>query len=256
MRAFGFDPDAHLRVANPIASDQTLMRLSLIPGICRNLAENSKHFDQFRLFEIGREIHKQAAGLPREVPHLVAAICSKQPNEQDLFELKRAAECLLPGVEARPVAAAAFEHPARAAEIFWRGERVGRLAELHPSLLTGRAALLDLDLQKILELQPAQKKYTPLRRYPESQFDLSVIAASRELVGDLQNKLTGYAGELLDQIQFVRQYSGPPLAENTKSVSFRLTVAAPDRTLSSEEVGAIRTRIIEGMHLLGYELRV
>ena len=158
VRAFGFDPDAHLRVANPIASDQTLMRLSLIPGIYRNLTENSKHFDHFRLFEIGREIHKQASGLPREVPHLVAAIYSKQPNEGDLFELKRAAECLMPGVEVRPDAARAFEHPARAAEIFWRNERVGRLAELHPSLLTGRAALLDLDLQLILELRPPQKK--------------------------------------------------------------------------------------------------
>ncbi|MBI2679763.1 MAG: phenylalanine--tRNA ligase subunit beta, partial [Candidatus Solibacter usitatus] len=164
--------------------------------------------------------------------------------------------CLLPGVAVRPDTARPFEHPARAAEVFWRNERVGRLAELHPSLLTGRAALLDLDLQKILELRPSQKKYTPLRRFPESQFDLSVIAASRELMGDLQNKLTGFAGELLDHIEFVRVYSGPPLAENTKSVSFRLTVAAPDRTLSSDEVGAIRTRIIDGMRLLGYELRV
>ena len=32
-RAFGFDPAAHVRVANPIASDQALMRTSLLPGI-------------------------------------------------------------------------------------------------------------------------------------------------------------------------------------------------------------------------------
>ena len=256
VRDFGFDPDAHVRVANPIASDQTLMRLSLIPGIYRNITDNSKHFDHFRLFEIGKEIHKQPSGLPRELPHLAAAIYSKQPNEGDLFELKRAAECLLPGVDVRPDSALPFEHPARACDIFWRNQRVGRLAELHPSLLTGRVALLDLDLQRILELRPPQKKYTPLRRFPESQFDLSVIAASRELVGDLQNKLTGCAGELLEQIEFVRQYSGPPLPENSKSVSFRLTVAAPDRTLSSDEVGAIRTRIIDNMRMLGYELRV
>jgi hypothetical protein len=33
-------------------------------------------------------------------------------------------------------------------------------------------------------------------------------------------------------------------------------VGSPERTLSSEEVGEIRARIIEGMRELGYELRV
>ncbi len=254
--AFGFDPDAHLRVANPIASDQTLMRRSLLPGIYRNLTDNSRHFDHFRLFEIGREIHKQPLGLPRETPHLAAAIYSKQANDRDLLELKRVAECLMPGAVVRPTESRSFEHPARAGDVFWRDRVVGRLFELHPSMLEGRAALLDLDLQLIQELRPQEKKHTPLRRFPESEFDLSVIAASRELVGDLQTKLAGFAGQLLDKIEFVRQYAGPPLAENTQSISFRLTVASAERTLSSDEVGSIRGRIIDGMQRLGYVLRV
>ena len=45
------------------------------------------------------------------------------------------------------------------------------------------------------------------------------------------------------------------LAEGAKSVSFRLTVGSPERTLSSEEIGGIRTRIIERMRELGYEFR-
>jgi phenylalanyl-tRNA synthetase beta chain len=54
----------------------------------------------------------------------------------------------------------------------------------------------------------------------------------------------------------VRQYAGPPLAEGTKSVSFRLTVGSPERTLSSEEIAGIRGAIIDRMQELGYELRV
>jgi phenylalanyl-tRNA synthetase beta chain len=253
---FGFDPDAHVRVANPIASDQNLLRLSLLPGIYRNVAENRKHFERFRLFEIGREIHKQPKGLPLEIPHLVAAIYSRDETETNLFELKRAAECLMPGAEACPAGPGAYEHPARSADVLWRGEHVGRLFELHPNLIEGRAAILDLDLPRIQQVRPRDTTYTPLHRYPSSQFDLSVIARARELVADLRNKVTGFAGELFESIEFVRQYSGPPLPENTKSVSFRLTVGSPDRTLSSDEVGAIRARIIEGMRGLGYELRV
>ena len=102
----------------------------------------------------------------------------------------------------------------------------------------------------------AEAKYKPIRRYPSSAFDLSVIAGLREYAGELESRLRGFAGPLVESIQFVRQYSGPPLAEGQKSVSFRLTVGSSERTLSSEEVGEIRARIIEGMRGLGYDLRV
>ena len=65
VRAFGLDPAAHVRVTNPIASDQALMRTSLLPGIWQNIVENAKHRDAFRLFEIGLEIHRQRCGPAR-----------------------------------------------------------------------------------------------------------------------------------------------------------------------------------------------
>src|SRR5689334_21119614 len=68
--AFGILPDAHVRVANPIASDQALLRTSLLPGLWRNILENAKHRELFRIFEIGHEIHRPYEGLPEEVPHL------------------------------------------------------------------------------------------------------------------------------------------------------------------------------------------
>ena len=86
--------------------------------------------------------------------------------------------------------------------------------------------------------------------------DLSVIADAREHAGKMQASAASFAGPLLESIQFVRQYAGPPLAEGRKSVSFRLTVGSAERTLSSDEVGEIRARIIDGMRGLGYELRV
>ncbi len=257
-RRFGFDPAAHVEVANPISEEQGLMRLSLVPNLWRNITENAKHFERFRLFEIGYEIRKRTgAELPDEVPHLAAAIYSREDSQDGIYELKRLAECLMPGIEARPAGARSFEHPARAAELFWRDARVGRLFELHPSMVeTGRAAVVEIDLREMDRLRRAEKRYQPIRRFPASAFDLSVMAPLRELAGDLEKKLAALAGAALDTIEFVRQYSGPPLPEGVKSVSFRLTVAAPDRTLSSAEVGQIRQRIIDGMKAAGYELRV
>ncbi len=254
--ALGMNPEEHVRVANPISAEQTLMRRSLLPEILKNILENSRHFEKFRLFEIGREIHKQPEGLPVETPHLAAVVYAKDDGQAGLMELKRAAENLMPGCEIRPGPARGYEHPARTAEVLWRDSVLGRLFEFHPSLVGGRAAVLDIDLERMRNLSREDKRYVPIRRFPSSAFDLSVIVGLRDLVGDIQKRLVGFAGADLDQIEFLRQYSGAPLPEGSKSVSFRLTVAAPDRTLSSEEVGVVRGRIIDGMRGLGYDLRL
>ena len=260
VRAFGLEPAEHIRVTNPIASNQALLRTSLLPGIWSNVLENAKHRESFRLFEIGLEIHKngEGKGLPREVPHLVAAIYDRQGDgAAGLFEVKRAAECLMPGAEAQPAEGRPFEHPARAAAIVWRSREVGRMFELHPSLVeTGRAAILDLDLGIVESLSAHDVKYVPVRRYPSSAFDLSVVAGLREHAGALEKRIASFAGPLLESVQFLRKYSGEQIEAGKQSVSFRLTVGSAERTLSSDEVSQIRARIIEGMRGLGYELRV
>jgi phenylalanyl-tRNA synthetase beta chain len=174
-----------------------------------------------------------------------------------LFELKRVALCLSPAVEVQAADPLPYEHPARTGRLTIGGTEVGRLFEFHPSMVeTGRAAVLDIDLRALEQVLPRQGRYIPIRRLPASAFDLSVITELRRPVGQIQSQLTNLAGADLLAIEFQREYIGAPLPAEAKSVSFRLTVGAPDRTLPSDEVGAIRNRIIEGMRAQGYNLRV
>jgi phenylalanyl-tRNA synthetase beta chain len=252
-RAFDLDPADCVEVANPIASDQNLLRASLLPGIWKNILSNARHFDSFRLFEIGREIHRDA-----ERPHFCAAIYAKDDGSvagvAGLLELKRLAESLLPGVAARPAIARSYEHPQRTAALYQEETPLGRLFEFHPRMVeAGRAAVLDLDLTLLEKLQPAAVRYQPLRRFPTSAFDLSVVAGPRALIGDIEARLIALAGDALVSVIFLRDFSLP---DGSRSLSYRLTVGSLDRTLSSDEVTAIRTRIIEGMRAEGFELRV
>jgi phenylalanyl-tRNA synthetase beta chain len=258
VRAFEMDLAEHVGVTNPIASDQSLLRASLLPAIRKNILDNSRHLQSFRLFEVGREIHAKGRDLPEEVPHFVAAIYARAADgSASLFELKRLAECLMDGCQTWPAKPRPFEHPERAAIIQWRGEDIGRLSELHPSLgIEGRAAVLDLDVAKMEKLAHHDVRYQTLRRFPVSAFDLSVVANLREASGEIERRLAAAAGSDLVAIEFVRVYTGAPLPGDRKSVSYRLTVAAPDRTLSSEEVSTIRSRVIDAMRAAGYELRV
>ncbi len=62
---------------------------------------------------------------------------------------------------------------------------IGRLFELHPSLLEaegieGRAMLFDVNLEVARKLAASRDlSYLPLRKYPTSGFDLSVVADSK-----------------------------------------------------------------------------
>jgi phenylalanyl-tRNA synthetase beta chain len=208
-----------------VETDQHYLRPSLLPGILQNIQDNARHFDSFRLFEIGNEIHPG-----HETPHFVAVIFSK---ETELLELKRLAECLLPGVLVRPTAARSYEHPQRAALV---GD-IGRLFEFHPKMVeNGRAAVLDLNLT--LLNQPREVRYQPLRRFPESAFDLSFIVPERTLIGDVERAIPKLP-EILS-IQFLREFALP----EGRSLTFRITLGAADRTLTSEEVSAIREQIL------------
>ncbi|HYA18962.1 MAG TPA: phenylalanine--tRNA ligase subunit beta, partial [Bryobacteraceae bacterium] len=250
---FGFAPEDHIRVLNPIAAGQELLRTSLLPGIWRNIVENAKHFDEFRLFEAGREIHKG----PAERSHLMAAIFTRhEDGRAALLELKRAGECLAPGLEVLSTAPQAWEHPARCAAIVWNGVTIGRLSELHPALIeAGRAAVLDLDLTLLRGLTPATAAYKPVRRFPGTAFDLSIIASARDLAADLQRHIVLFGGELVEAVEYVREYQGPPIPEGRKSATFRVTAAHAARTLTTDDITGLRNQILAGLAGLGYDTR-
>ncbi len=246
-RAFGLEN--LVEVANPIAAGQNLLRSSLLPGIWRNVLDNARHFETFRLFEIGREIFPD-----HETPHFAAALYAKDDGAAGLLELKRVAECILAGVRVRPAEARSYEHPRRAADVMFGGVRLGRLFEFHPRMVgSGRAAVLDLDLTLAERFQPPAPRYQPLRRFPASAFDLSIIAPARAWIADLEDELRRLAGKHLLDLSFLRDF---PLPGGSRSLSFRLTVGSPERTLSSEEVGEIRAAIIDGIRRAGYDLKV
>ncbi|MBY0503872.1 MAG: hypothetical protein K2X03_08175 [Bryobacteraceae bacterium] len=243
---FGLSPESHVRVLNPIASDQGLLRRSLLPGIHRNIVENAKHTAAFRLFEIGYEIHPVKGHAPLEIPQLVAAVYSKSDGEGNLQELKRLLACLNSALTVRPTTALPYEHPGRAAEVMLGETSVGRLFELHPSLVKGRAAIADLNLD-LLKLE--QKQYRPVRKYPSSDFDLSVVAGPRVLVASVAALLTG---PLVERTEFLMLH---PLGDGRNSLSYRITLAAPDRTLSTGEIAEAREGLIARLREAGLELR-
>lgn len=239
--AFGLEPEAHVQLLNPIVSDQNFLRASLLPGIWKNIRDNAKNFDAFRLFEIGREIHPT-----EEVLHFVAAIFAKDDGKGALLELKRLAECLLPDASFQPAVAHGYEHPQRSAAF-----QCGRLFEFHPKMIeAGRAAVLDINLKLLYEERGDLRKYQQLRRFPSSAVDITVAVPARTTIGEVQAAIPQHPKIL--STEFLREFGLP---DGRRSLSYRITAGAIDRTLSSDEVGSIRSAVLEALTANGYESR-
>jgi phenylalanyl-tRNA synthetase beta chain len=240
--------EAHIKVLNPIASDQSLMRTTLLHGVLKNFEDNAKHFASFRFFEIGKEIHKQAAGLPQEVSHLAAGVY----GESGLAELTRLAECLCGPVRIEPdTAVRPFEHPLRAAQVLAGDTPIGRLFEFHPDWVEGRASVLDLNLDQTSQLQRLVK-YQPIRRFPASEFDLSVVVPARTYASKVEDVLSAAKTTHTESIHFTTDFTLP---NGDRSLTFRIVVAAKDRTLTQDEINKEREAFVQALASAGYSLR-
>ena len=128
----------------------------------------------------------------REIPHLAAAIYAKDDGVAGLFELKRLAECLLPGVTVRPAPQRlTYEHPQRAADVFHGEHASAGCSSSIPRLVEGRPRRCARSRSRRARETPAtaSRRYQPLRRFPTSAFDLSVVAPARALIGDVESHL-------------------------------------------------------------------
>src|SRR5579885_2552830 len=173
-------PDlAGVALANPIASDLSVMRVSLWPGLLKAALENQRRQqDRIRLFEHGARFltgEAPSAGsgsgtgatATREVDTLAGIAWGHRLPEQwglpremrqpaDFYDVKGDLEALLAATGA--AAEFTFEpralsclHPGRAARLLRKGQPVGWLGELHPSLVkalefTYAPVLFELDL--------------------------------------------------------------------------------------------------------------
>ena len=139
-----------------------------------------------------------------------------------------------------------------------RRELLGEVGELDPTFvetfgLVGvdgrprRVGWLDLDLGVLLDPQRATRRpleSAPVSRFPSSDIDLAFMVPDEVPAGRVEAPLAGAGGELLESVELFDVYRGESLGEGARSLAFRLRFCALDRTLTDEEIGALRATCI------------
>lgn len=137
-------------------------------------------------------------------------------------------------------------HPGRAAKFLLAdGQLLGHAGELHPKVcenlgLPARTVAFEIDFDALLAQEDLRSWDGALSTYPVSRQDVALIVDAQLPTQTLAATLREGAGEELELLETFDLYTGDQLPEGKKSLAFRLTFRAPDRTLKADEASAMR----------------
>ncbi|MEV6527516.1 phenylalanine--tRNA ligase subunit beta [Longispora sp. NPDC051575] len=280
---------------NPISDEEPLMRTTLLPpllaALTRNLGRGNR---DLALFEVGRVFHPSAAAgrpspelgvgarpsaeelaavdalLPAQ-PWRVAAVLSGEVEPTGWWGKGRAgnwadaveAARIVADAAGAPVTVRAAQyapwHPGRCAALYVGDTLVGHAGELHPAVcaaleLPKRTCAMELELDALP--LPGAPGAPTVSTYPPALIDVALVVENAVPAADLGEALTAGAGELLESLRLFDVFEGEQLGEGRKSLAYKLTLRALDRTLTGEESVAVRdAAVAEAVRRHGAVLR-
>jgi phenylalanyl-tRNA synthetase beta chain len=98
--------------------------------------------------------------------------------------------------------------------------------------------------------------YKPLPKFPATTRDFSFICPEDMEVGSIMAVMRKAGGKLCENVALFDIYRGASIGEGNKSVAFRVTLRAADKTLTVEEADKVSAKILKDLeYKLGLKLR-
>jgi phenylalanyl-tRNA synthetase beta chain len=254
-----------IRLLNPIASQQSVMRSSLIgPLIDKVKYNHDRKVPRIRVFEVGRVFLRDAAA--KDGPLSVAGVrqpvrvgaaafgplaeeqWDAPPRSTDFFDVKADVEALAAPLRLRFEAAQhpAF-HPARSARILLDGNAVGSIGELHPKWqqkygLPQAPVLFELDAEPLTLLPLPQ--LGAVSDQPPVVRDIALLFPAGTPVQAVLDAIEAEKPPIVRSVRLFSLYRGDSLPAGTKSLAFRVVMQDTERTLTDAEADAARDALV------------
>lgn len=253
--------DTPVVLANPIASQMSVMRSTLIGGLVDNVLTNRRRqLDRVRVFEIGRCFAHDAQAVPvpgfAQTLRIAGLAWGTAQAEQwgatarptDFFDVKGDVEALVLPYQAvfAPTRHVAL-HPGRAASISLHGQVVGFIGELHPELvqryeLASAPLVFECDLEPLLG--SAVPTYQTVSRQPAVRRDLALLLPRSTSLLQVLEGLRSASPAIVQDIALFDVYQGKGISDNEKSFAFRIVMQDTQRTLADAEVDATVDQLV------------
>jgi phenylalanyl-tRNA synthetase beta chain len=152
-------------------------------------------------------------------------------------------------------------HPGRCAVLRVDGVVVGHAGELHPRVveafgLPPRTAAAELDLDAVVGAAAGLAIAPTLSTYPLATSDVALVVAADVPAIEVETALRAGAGPLLEALRLFDVYVGAGVPDRHRSLAYRLSLRAPDHTLTADEANSIRdAAVAEAGRRVGAVLR-
>ncbi|NDV61531.1 phenylalanine--tRNA ligase subunit beta [Puniceicoccales bacterium CK1056] len=261
----GEAPSDDLSLANPLASDASHLRTSIIPALLDCLKLNAaRHNEACRLFECGR-VFREFEGTVYEVFSVGFVITQegkaswKEGNKPDYYtstrivtDLLEEAGILVNSWQIEPVEGEAAWQSGHAAKTgaleSGYGARFGLLDigmtrewDIESPVLAGEVVFLPEYLQK-----PRNRaNYKPFSLFPPAIRDLALVVPESTPAGKVEEVLRSVTvkqlteGLILESVEVFDIYAGKGLPEGHKSIACKLIFRNLERTLTDKEVNMV-----------------
>ena len=262
-----------IAVLNPIASQYGVMRSNLWGGLLGNLKSNlNRGAGRVRLFEAGRVFKRDSstqeeAGKvvgfhqPQKIGGLaygsfVAEQWASDHRAVDFFDVKGDLERVLDPLRFTTEAAVhPALHPGRSAQVLLKTNTglvaIGWVGELHPALqqayeLPQAPVLFELDLDPIRELGlPVPEE---LSKFPAVQRDLAVVVKQSVSAQSVLDAMAASKQNYIRSIELFDEFrpkaGSSSMADDEKSLAFRITLLNPNETLQDSQIDAVISNLL------------
>jgi phenylalanyl-tRNA synthetase beta chain len=261
-----------IRLLNPIASQMSVMRSSLIGSLLQVVKFNAdRKADRVRVFELGRVFLRNAAVQSTDTtvegfdqPMRVAGMAwgpveplgwQGKARNVDFYDVKADLEKLLAPRHAEFVAADhPALHPGRSAQVLLDGVVVGHVGELHPRCrqaweLSSAPVVFELSLDAVIAravpVAEGVAKHQPVER------DIAVIVAESVTHAQLMQAIHAaptdgllQSAVLFDIYRPKADATAGSLVAGEKSLAVRLTLGTSEGTLTDVQIDAAMNAVL------------
>ncbi|ACE98598.1 phenylalanyl-tRNA synthetase, beta subunit [Rhodopseudomonas palustris TIE-1] len=259
-----------LALANPIASDLSDMRPSLLPGLIAAAQANAdRGSPDLSLFEVGQvfkgdrpqDQFMAASGVRRGVASSAglgrhwsgSAQATALDAKADAFAVLAAAGAPMAGLQIATNKLPAWLHPGRSGAIQIGPQNVlGYFGELHPRVLEqlgadGPLVAFEVILEKIPDPKQRPTRAKPaleLSAFHPVSRDFAFIVDRKVAVADIVRAAQGVDKKLITSVSVFDVYEGKGIDPDKKSVAIAVTLQPRDKTMTDQEIEAVAAKIV------------
>ena len=258
-------PDDYIHLTNPISSERSTLRQSLMGSLLSTAADNLRSTDDVKLFEVAAVYLPVAGQMLPDQPRRLGIVMTGPRTARnwqeeagapvDFFDLKGVVETALEhlgitDVAYEPASGLPFA-PGRAASLSIGGAIVGQLGEVHPrvkerfELPEEPVCLAELDLEQMLAHVQRVALVQAISRYPGVSEDLAVVVDESVTAEQVRQSILKTGGQLLAGLELFDIYRGNQIPAGKKSLAFSLFFQSANKTLTDKEVRYHHQRIVK-----------